>query len=176
MDIKAGNYRAKAIGGVWTNVGAKGTPCVAVNFEFESAPGSKSILTHRMFLTQTPLKDGSLVIEHTMDTLIGTLGYLEDKDLLKDSNGNLSFDQTFLSDKEVEIVVELEADQNDPKKMYPRVRWVNELSGNRLAGLPIEKVLGNANLKALAAAARARMGISAPAPKSTKTDEMDIPF
>ncbi len=113
-DIQPGKYRARALGGVWTNVGKNATPCVSVNFEFESSPGVKEKISHQLFLTQTVLKDGGTVMEKTMDTLIGTLGYNEAKPLIKDFHGNPVFDHTFLADKEVEIVIELEADRDDP--------------------------------------------------------------
>ncbi len=173
-DIQPGKYKAHALGGVWTQVGKNATPCVSVNFEFESSPGVKEKIAHQMYLTQTVLKDGSTVMEKTMDTLIGTLGYNESKPLIQDSHGNPVFDYTFLADKEVEIVIELEPDQENPHKMYPRVRWVNEPNQSRFVGFPVEKVLGNINLKSAAAAARARMGTAQPAPQKPNQD--DIPF
>jgi hypothetical protein len=175
-DITAGKYVAKAMEGAFGKIGANATPCVGVRFEFERAPGIKENIWHVMYLTDK-------AIEYTMDTLAGTLGYNENKDLIKKPDGNMMFDRSFLTDKEVEIVIEMEPDHKDPNKIYPRIKWVNELGGgSRFAGLSVTEVFGSINLKAAAAAARARKGQPKAAPvadtrqAAPQATEEDIPF
>lgn len=150
-DVLPGTYRAKAVNGVWTNVGQKQTPAVGVTFEF-SHDGKMETIQHVMYLTQTALQDGSTVSEKTFDTL-AVLGYNETIAL---ENGIIT--KAHLADKEVEIVIDYEIDRNDPTKRYTKVKWVNELGGSRLAGMPVQQVLGNMNLRSEMAAARARKG------------------
>lgn|SRR5574343_1295156 len=163
-DVKPGNYRARAVGGQWVEAEGAKKAYVEVGFEFEN-DGKKEHINHKMYLSES-------TIEKTMDTLIVTLGYDESKTLLEDGKMKW-FDKTFLADKEVEIVLEHEEYE---KKTYTKVKWVNELGGAKKAGSGIQQALGNANLKELAAAARARMGAKkAPASAST-TDGEDVPF
>lgn len=176
-DVKPGSYRAKAVQGAWGESPEKKTPLVGVQFEFQ-CEGRMETIWHTMYLTQTQLKDGSTVAQKTFETL-AKLGYDESKDLIKDEKGNPWFNKQHLADKEVEIVIEIE--KGDDGKSYHKVRWVNELGGARVAGLPVAQVLGNMNLKSEMAAARARLGTSAPKPKTeakqqSSFTEADIPF
>ncbi len=170
--IKPGKYKAKATSGAWANVGEKGTPGVGVKFEFD-CDGVKSHLWHVLYLTNTLLKDGSTVAEKTFE-MLAKLGYDESIPLAQDAQGNPIFDGRHLADKEMEIVVENEEYEG---KTRAKIKWVNELGGGQLAGLPVEKVLGNVNLKSAMAAARARMGIQAPVAKVSQGPvNSDIPF
>jgi hypothetical protein len=161
-DVEPGKYRARAVKGAWSKVGDKKTPAVGVLYQFEREPGQVEEIWHVMYLTTTMCGNGFTVQENTFNTLIGTLGYDESVDLYIDDNGNPFFGPAHLADKEVEIVIEMEADRNDPTKSYHRVRWVNELGGSRLAGLSVDEVMGNTSIKAAAAAARARLGVKKP--------------
>lgn len=161
-DVKPGKYRAKAVEGQFSTVGSKETPAVGVRFEFMNDSKLESIW-HVMYLTNTELKDGSTVFQKTFEVLT-KLGFNDEKDVLSDGK----FDQSYLSDKEMEIVIVLEEKDG---KTYHSVQWVNELGGSRLSSVPIQKVLGNLNLKAEMAAARARLGII-----STVKSTEDVPF
>lgn len=175
-DVQPGTYRARAMEGVWCKVGKNNTPAVGVRFKLAE---SKESIWHVLYMTQTMLQSGHTVMEKSMDTLVGILGYNEDKALAKDAQGNLGFDSSYLSDKEVNLVLENETFEG---KTHLRVKWINELGGNRLVGIPVEQVLGNVNLKAAAAAARARMGAKAPMPMGKETPAEvtqrigDVPF
>lgn len=182
-DVKPGSYKAKAVGGGWGKIGEKQTPFVGVNFEFQPEPGRKEQINALLYLTNTELKNGQTVSQKTFETL-AKLGYNEDKPLTQDSQGNPVFTKDHLADKEMEIVIEIEPDQSTPPKMYHRVKWINEIGGSQVAGLPVQQVLGNLNLKAEMAAARARLGApkpssvtqSAPAQQQKFATESDIPF
>lgn len=181
--IPPGKYVAKAKEGVWCKVGEKETPAVGVRFEFDIAEGKREEHWHIMYLTQTMCTNGLTVFENTMNNL-ATLGYDESKDLIKREDGNMGFDFRHLADKEVQLVIEHEADQKNPQKIYARVRWINELSGARMTGISFQEVLGNKNLKAEMAAARARMGAPKPASNSNSAAKKgtgpdfksDVPF
>lgn len=152
--MKPGKYRAKALEGTFTESEQKKTPMVAVRFELIE---TKETIWHMMYLTEKTK-------ERTFDTLYGTLG-MNDAPLIQRDNGEW-FDQTHLADKEVELV--LEEEEYEGKKRI-RVQWVNEIGGGmKFAGVPVTKVLGGMDLRAEAAAARARKGVSA--------SEDQIPF
>lgn len=171
-DIKPGKYKARAVEGAWSHVGPKETPAVGIHFEFMHESKMESIW-HIMYLTQTALKDGSTVASKTFNTL-AMLGYDETQPLVNDEDGNPRFYSQHLADKEVEIVIEHEPNPKDPTKHYTKVRWVNELGGNQMAGKSVQSVLGNTSLQAEMAAARARVG--AKKPQSEQPHNKDIPF
>lgn len=155
MNIEPGRYIAKPIGGTWEQVGDNMTPAVKIKFAIIPA---RQEITHTLWLSEK-------AHERTFDTLINVLEYNENKDLLHEASGPY-FDHTFFPEgKEVELVIE---NRDRKGKLYPEVKWVNVIGGSRMsAGMPIQQVIGGINIKAAAAAARARAGIKKPDPVPT---------
>ncbi len=153
-DVMPGVYRAKAVGGKWTTVGPKETSAVEIYFEF-TAGVLKETISSVLYITQTPCPDGATLASKTFDKL-ALLGYNEDVPAVDGAFGPLN-----LANKEVDIVLNHET-KKDGKK-YLQVQYINEIGGSRLGAVAVEKVLGNMNLKAEMAAARARMGATKPA-------------
>lgn len=151
MALTPGKYKAKAVEGAFGKVGKNETSAVGIKFLVD---GGEEIW-HTMYLTNTKTSNGLTVFEHTMNTLVVTLGFNENKDLLKRTDGSVYFDKSFLADKEVSLTLEEETYDG---KTRVKIRWVNELGGGNMAGVSVQSVLGNISLKEAAMAARARMG------------------
>jgi hypothetical protein len=159
-EIPNGNYNARAVGGMFDLIGPNKTPAVVIGFEFKVGELPQKI-RHTMWLTVKQLEDGSTVAEKTFDTL-ARLGFDNVKPLLTLQDGRQWFDKTYLADKEVEIVIEQGEYNGQPQT---RVKWVNEIGGAQLGGLPVHQVLPGVNVAAMMAAAKARMGVKKPPPE-----------
>jgi hypothetical protein len=181
-DVKPGQYIAKAIDGVFNNNKEGTAPRIEVRFEFEHGPDNAKVkdkIIKKMFLGEKPGKDGLTMTERAFNTLYGILGLDESKPFIRLTDGSDYFDEKMLANKQVQITIELQTDKHgavvndkngDP---YREVSWVNELGGGQLSGVSVQQVVGNIDLKAAAAAARARMGAKKPpaAPAATFTDD-----
>lgn len=106
--------------------------------------------------------------ERTLNKL-AELQFDETKPPLMDAQGEPYFKASHFGVKEVELVVEMEPDYKDPKKEWPRIKWINLPSGASKAGATVSKL--PVDFKAQMAAARARTGVAAP----TKSSD-EIPF
>lgn len=143
-DIAPGKYLAKAVRARFDQSSQKGTVFIEVEFVLNESGDN---LRWRGFLTEK-------TIERTMETMA-----------LLDWNNDENFGPGSVNvNKDVQLVVELEPDQADPTKEYPRVRWVNDLSGSKFTGMEpaaLKEKLGGVNLKAEMQAARQRLGLKA---------------
>jgi hypothetical protein len=179
-DVKPGKYVGKALDGVFNTSADGSNPRIEVRFEF-SVGDKKEKIIHKMFLGDKTGKDGLTQTERAFNTLYGRLGLDENKPFIRLSDGSDYFDHTMLADKQVELVIEDQTDKDGKLSMdkdghpYKRIAWVNELGGGQLTGMPVAKVLGNVDLKAAAAAARARMGSKKAAPAAAVAEE-EIPY
>jgi hypothetical protein len=160
--VPAGTHLAKAIGGKFGKA-KTGTDGVSVRFKLKDSD-------------QTIHWVGWLspkAAERTMDTL-AMLGFNEDAPLVDEG-----YTPAHFADKEVEVVIEHEPNE-DGTKTYAKVKWVNEVGGNKFNGLASTGTMPK-DLKAQLAAARARLGKSKPGPAvpeapSTPVGEDEIPF
>lgn len=161
-DIKPGKHIAKATRARFDQSSQKGTVFIEVEFELNE---TKENLRWRGFLTEK-------TIEKTMEVMA-----------LLDWNNDENFGPGSINTaKDVQLVVELEPDANDPTKEYPRVRWVNDLSGGKFTGMEpaaLKEKLGGVNLKAEMAAARQRLGLKAKEPVKNHApgaSDENVPF
>jgi len=124
-DITVGEKVAKVVGARWikSNTGKMGLE-VAFDFEEPTTNGRE-----RLNWVGWLSKDA---IGNTMDTLVNVLGYNGSEDA--DENGVLTDKKAFNLEQEVKLVVEMELNPNNQKE-YPRVKWVNSMSGSGFAGV-----------------------------------------
>ncbi len=163
MSLKAiapGYYEATIVGGCFDKVGQKRTPAVQLEFRFKVGEEEHKIW-HTLFLTDA-------ATERSMDTLVGVMGFNEAKPLMVDFEGNNYFDDTFFASPKVQLNIVHETYEG---KQYTKVKYINSLSSKKITGLRVEEVAGM-NIKALAQAARARLGLQA----ATTTNTEDLPF
>jgi len=139
--IGPGKYIAKALGGQFDETSTKKTEFVKVCF--------KTVETGEIVYWTGWLTEKAR--ERTYESLTH-LGFNADVKLL---HGEI-FDETHLSDKEVEIEVVVEPGYKDPSKEYASVRWVNPVGGvSKFTGKGVQ-ITG---IKAGMAQARASLGI-----------------
>ena len=161
-DVVAGTYRGKIIGGAWGKSKQKNTPLVDFIFEFKNGEARETI-KYTIYLSDTIRRDGLTVREAAFNQL-AQFGYNDELPLAKDANGNPMFTADHVAAKEYDLVIEDEVVEG---KTYKKVKYVNELGGQQMAGLDVKTVLGNVNLKQEMAAARART--SSLKPKQPRT-------
>lgn len=130
-DIVAGDKIAKPLALRFVKSPKTGTPGIEVSFEFEEpSVGSIERLNWVGWLTKA-------AIGHTMKTLVEVLEYNGSK--TTDANGVLTDPKVINFNKEVKLVIELEANPED-QKMHPKIKWVNNLGGSAYVGLTPESV------------------------------------
>lgn len=129
-DITVGEKTAKVVGARWikSNTGKMGLE-VAFDFEEPTTNGRE-----RLNWVGWLSKDA---IGNTMDTLVNVLGYNGSEDA--DENGVLTDKKAFNTEQEVKLVVEMELNPNNNKE-YPRIKWVNSMSGSGFAGVSVNVV------------------------------------
>lgn len=158
--VTAGTYLAKAIGGKFGKA-QTGTDGISVKFKLKDTDE-----TIHWVGWLSPK-----AVERTMETL-AMLGFREDLDCVEGA-----CTQEHFADKEVELVIENEPSQ-DGTKTYAKVKWVNELGGNKFSGLASSSGMPK-DLKAQLAAARARLGKTKPqaeTPKDLVVGNDGLPF
>jgi hypothetical protein len=116
-DIKAGKYLATAITIAFGESKEKKTPQVGIEFSFATDTGTETLWWVGYFSDKAK--------ERSLDTL-GIVGFNGDVD-------NIAFDKT----KQVEVVVEMEEYDN---KLKPKIKWVNELGGQKFANVEVTQV------------------------------------
>lgn len=154
--VQPGNHKATINTAQVKIIGEKKSQAFAISFDTEDGGTIEWLgwMTEKAY-------------ERTLDKL-AELQFDEAKAPLIDSNGEAYFKAQHFGVKEVELVVEMEPDYKDPKKEWPRVKWINLPGGTRKASATVTKL--PSDFKSQMAAARARTG--AAAPKSTD----EIPF
>lgn len=182
-DITAGDKTGKATAARFIKSGKKGTPGIEIKFEFEErATGTMESLNWVAWLSDKAK-------ENSFDTLAVVLGCNGNEDV----NGDGVFtDPNFLDfNREVKLVVELEAGQNEdgsPKTneagdvvYYPNIKWVNAIGGSAYARCTpeiVKKELAATGFRSGFLRAAKEAGTSIPAMKNSKpAPSLDyIPF
>ena len=168
-DIKPGKYTAVAVQGQFTKSKEKGTPCVAVLFEFK-CNGETEKLWWTGWLSPA-------AIERTIETL-ANVGYLEDKGHLQDG----SIPESHFAKTEVQIVIDEEkyTNQNGEEKSSMKIKYVNKINnGFDVDPNDVKAMMSGIDIKAQMKAARAKLGLKVQAPKNEppKFDtEESVPF
>lgn len=163
MIKKAGVYKATA-----TEVGLfhsqkRGTPCVGVMFQVMEGEYAGHKVKWEGWLT-----------EKTQERTIESLQHCgwQGDDLAELARANIPI----ALPTPVELVVEMEPDQKDPEKEWPKVQWVNKIGvGPKFSGEAMDAVQAaefGKRFRGLAHALRAKNG----APPVTKTKDDEIPF
>lgn len=161
-DIQAGDKIGVAVGARFVE-SKKGTMGMEVEFNFEEpSKGSMETLRWTGWLSEN-------AIEKTMETLVDVLEFNGDDSV--DENSVLKNPTALNYNKKVKLVVELE-DYNG--KSYPKIKWVNNVSGSSFVGVEptiVKSKLDNLGFKAKFLAAKQKSG-SVATPVSTE----EIPF
>jgi len=165
MQINPGKYKGVAIAGHFTKSKEKGTPCVAILFQFD---GDKQ-LWYQGWLTPASL-------ERTIEMLVN-IGYQEDKGHLPDG----SIPEAHFTKTEVELVVANEeyTSHSGETKTSTKIKYVNKInSGFSSNPADVKAALAGVDIKAQMRAARAKLGLKVDnTPKPPKPPENDsIPF
>lgn len=165
-DISAGDKIGKAVKARFIKSG-KGTDAIEVAFEFiEPSTGNKEMLSWQGWLTDK-------AIDNTMETLKNVLGYNGCADT--DSAGVIMGEKSFDYGREVRLVVELEAGQNDASKLYPKIKWVNTLGGSGYAGVAVDTSIKSRVAAAFLAAAK-KDGGAVPPPPAQNVQADKVPW
>jgi hypothetical protein len=159
QDIKPGKYLAKAIQGQISKSKEKGTPGVAILFEFLVNEQPEK-LWWTGWLTTTLGKDGKTPLERTMEVL-AFAGYDESKGYLADGSIPSAH---FLPGYEVEVTIEDEPYTNaqGETKSSMKIKWVNRPGGGQFAALQageVQNVLAGVDLRKEMMVARQKLGL-----------------
>lgn len=176
-DVTPGEKIAKVVGARWIKSGT-GKMGLEVAFDFEEPTTSGR---ERLNWVGWLSKDA---IGNTMDTLVNVLGYNGSEDA--DENGVLTDKKAFNLEQEVKLVVEMELNPNNDKE-YPRIKWVNAMSGSGFAGVSknvIKSELAALGFKAAFLASKQGSGKNNTATKTDAPEEEigppidpnDLPF
>lgn len=129
-DITPGDKTGKAVG-MRVIESSKGSYAIEVEFEFvEMSTGSVERLARQFWLTEAAL-------DRTMKDLVEVLGYNGSE--ATDANGIFTDPNVINFEKEVKLVVEMEPNE-DGSKVYPKIKWVNNIGGSQFAGVEVQKV------------------------------------
>lgn len=171
-----GKYTAKAV--AIRFVKPKDNLGVEIRFEFKNQDGGLAQLSWVGWLSERAMKN-------TMRTLVNVLGYNGDDETVNVPESDPSFGMIKNQDcidrkKEVQLVIENETNPEN-EKVYPRIKWVNELGGGQFAGASPEVVKNDLNALGFKAAFLAQ---KAGKPSASTVEqasfampnEQDVPF
>ena len=161
-EVKAGTYKARAVAGKFGNSGTKGTPGVAVQFEFDRGDGKLERIVWNGWLTEKTM-------ERTLESL-AIAGYDENKGNLPDG----SIPQDYFDHKaEVELVLDHEdyVAKDGSNKTALKVKWVNRPGGANFGLTSTESVtnaLAGIDIKREMMVARQKLGLKNPSSGAPK--------
>lgn len=177
-DVTVGEKIAKVVGARFIKSG-NGKTGLEVAFEFEeTATNTRERLNWVGWLTAEAIKN-------TMETLVNVLGFNGSEET--DENGILTDKKAFDLEREVKLIIDMETNPNNGKE-YPRIKWVNSMSGSGFAGVEkasLKNELAAIGFKAAFLASKQKNGGPAttktPTPKADDQmgpplDPNDIPF
>lgn len=168
--IPAGNYKGTLIEyGIRKT--KNGDPAMTAAFSVEASDGS----FHKIFWQSGWVGQGADI---TNNALV-TMGFNDARKLPLLAQGKVS--GLLDTDKQYDLTVIVEADQNDPEKKYNKVKWINDGALRDLITVQeFGSLAGQRELVSLFMAFAEKKGLStkniAGKPGSNRADEVQIPF
>ena len=156
-DITAGDKKGKVVAARFIQSPKTQTMGFEVAFEFEEpSTGAFERLNWVGWLSER-------AIENTMDTLVNVLGFNGNDET--NADGTLKDENALNKETEVRLVVEIEQYN---EKSYPKIKWVNKLSGSNFGSLAPETLKANLD----------KLGFKAAflATKSQQKQDSNVPF
>ena len=157
--ITEGRHKATVVAATVGESSQNKTPGVFIDFQLEGGADIRGTLwlTDKQFTIKSGKRAGqtSTPYEETLNTLREVFGFNDDFATIHDQ----------LEGRACSVVIEHEADQKDPTKFWPRVKWINAANAGPKPVAPVDNSL-LARLSRQAKAVARPADAPAPQPKA----------